>query len=295
MARICAITGKRPTKGKIIHRKGQSKKSGGIGTHVTKHTTRLFRRRPEHLDGKLIALVAPHAPAWRFGVALAMEQDQWIVTQGGYFDDMPATGEDGLLDFARTLAASDIAQLLAVAEPLTPPTRFAFPENRRWRYERLQRFPQGYIVFGDGLCSFNPIYGQGMTTAALEGLALDACLAQGPESLARRFFAKAMPIIDIPWQIAVGSDLRHPELTHLQTPLSRFMNWYIGKVHRAGATDPSVACAFLRVANLANSPGELFAPATLWRVLLGNLRRPGPPLSRDASPRRASFMEQARR
>src|SRR5438876_828931 len=64
-----------------------------IGVRIT-YTTRLFRRRPEHLDGKLIALVAPHAPAWRFGVALAMEQDQWIVTQGGYFDDMPATGED---------------------------------------------------------------------------------------------------------------------------------------------------------------------------------------------------------
>lgn len=43
MARICAITGKRPTKGKIINRKGQSKKSGGIGTHVTSTTTRLFR------------------------------------------------------------------------------------------------------------------------------------------------------------------------------------------------------------------------------------------------------------
>ncbi len=43
MSRICAVTGKRPVKGRIIHRKGQSKKSGGIGTHVTKKTTRRFR------------------------------------------------------------------------------------------------------------------------------------------------------------------------------------------------------------------------------------------------------------
>lgn len=43
MSRICQITGKRPTKGSIIHRKGQSKKSGGIGTHVTKVTKRKFR------------------------------------------------------------------------------------------------------------------------------------------------------------------------------------------------------------------------------------------------------------
>ena len=53
MARICAITGKRPTKGKIIHRKGQSKKSGGIGTHVTKHTTRLFRPNLQWIKVKL--------------------------------------------------------------------------------------------------------------------------------------------------------------------------------------------------------------------------------------------------
>ena len=43
MARICAVTGRRPVKGSIINRKGQSKKSGGIGTHVTSITKRKFR------------------------------------------------------------------------------------------------------------------------------------------------------------------------------------------------------------------------------------------------------------
>ncbi|MDR0340398.1 MAG: 50S ribosomal protein L28 [Puniceicoccales bacterium] len=43
MSRICAITGKRPIRGSSITRKGQSIKSGGIGTHVVKVTTRRFR------------------------------------------------------------------------------------------------------------------------------------------------------------------------------------------------------------------------------------------------------------
>jgi large subunit ribosomal protein L28 len=43
MSRICAVTGRRPVKGSIINRKGQSKKSGGIGTHVTSITKRKFR------------------------------------------------------------------------------------------------------------------------------------------------------------------------------------------------------------------------------------------------------------
>src|SRR5216683_1710607 len=53
MSRICAVTGRRPVKGKIIHRKGQSKKSGGIGTHVTTLTTRLFRPNLQWIKVKL--------------------------------------------------------------------------------------------------------------------------------------------------------------------------------------------------------------------------------------------------
>ncbi len=53
MARICAITGRRPVKGRIIHRKGQSKKSGGIGTHVTSLTRRKFRPNLQWIKVKL--------------------------------------------------------------------------------------------------------------------------------------------------------------------------------------------------------------------------------------------------
>jgi len=42
MSRICELTGKRPIKGSIIWRSGKSKKSGGIGTHVTAITKRRF-------------------------------------------------------------------------------------------------------------------------------------------------------------------------------------------------------------------------------------------------------------
>jgi hypothetical protein len=55
---------------------------------------------------------------------------------------------------------------------------------------------------------------------------LSWALQEGPNSLAERFFARAATIIDIPWQIAAGSDLRQPQLTDLQTSIGRFMNWY---------------------------------------------------------------------
>lgn len=53
MARICAITGRRPVKGSSINRKGQSKKSGGIGTHVTSITKRKFRPNLQRIRVKL--------------------------------------------------------------------------------------------------------------------------------------------------------------------------------------------------------------------------------------------------
>jgi hypothetical protein len=90
------------------------------------YATRFLRRRPEQLAGKRAALIAAHEPVWRFGVVLAVEHDRWIVTQGGYFDDMPGSGDGAFLDFARTLAAPDIAELLTTAEPLTAPVEFFF-------------------------------------------------------------------------------------------------------------------------------------------------------------------------
>jgi hypothetical protein len=69
-----------------------------------------------------------------------------------------------------------------------------------------------------------------------------------------------------------GNDLRHPRLSHQQSAIGRFMNWYIGKVHHAGAIDPAVACAFLRVANLMEPPTQLFAGGTVLKVVRGNLR-----------------------
>lgn len=235
------------------------------------YTTRMFRRRPGQLGGKKVALIAADAPIWRFGVALAMEDERWIVTLGGYFGDMPATNERAFLDFARTLPASDVADLLAAAEPVSDFTRFRFPASRRRHYERLDRFPEGYVVFGDALCSFNPVYGQGMTTAAVEGLALRDCLAEVGSGLGRRFFAKASTIIDTPWQIAAGGDLRHPRLERNQSRFNRFLNWYLGKLHKAAAHNTELARRFLRVANLTTSPATLLAPTTMLRVMFGNL------------------------
>jgi 2-polyprenyl-6-methoxyphenol hydroxylase-like FAD-dependent oxidoreductase len=143
----------------------------------------------------------------------------------------------------------------------------------RRRYEKLARFPENYLVFGDAICSFNPVYGQGMTVAAQEALALQQCLRAGSNNLARRFFEATARIVDIAWDIAVGNDLRHPQVDGARPPMLRFINWYIGKLHLAATRDSRLATAFLEVVNMMVPPPSLLSPTIAWRVWWANLQR----------------------
>lgn len=240
----------------------------GIG-----YTTRIYRRRPTDLSGKLAVVIAGSGPNWRNGVILRHAEDRWIVAIGGYFGDHAPDDDQMFAAFAGSLPTSEIYDIVAHAEPLGDFVRYRYPANLRRRYERLPRFPNGYLVFGDAICSFNPVYGQGMTVAAQEAACLRDCLEAGDADLARRFFAAASTAIDTPWDIAVGNDLRHPQVVGPRSPKVRFINWYIGKLHMAARHDARLATAFLEVANLEAPPAQLLHPATVLRVIRGNLGR----------------------
>ncbi len=240
----------------------------GIG-----YTTRVYRRRPTDLGGKMAVVVAGSGPNWRNGVVLYQTEDRWIVSIGGFFGDHAADDELLFAAFAGSLPTSDIYDIVAHAEPLSDFVSYRYPANLRRRYEKLSRFPSGYLVVGDAICSFNPVYGQGMTVAAQEAALLQQCLERGDADLARRFFAAATAAIDVPWDIAVGNDLRHPKVQGPRPLKVRFINWYIGKLHLAARHDAQLATDFLRVANLAAPPTLLLSPANLLRVIRGNFSR----------------------
>jgi 2-polyprenyl-6-methoxyphenol hydroxylase-like FAD-dependent oxidoreductase len=234
------------------------------------YMTRLYRRRSEHLGGKRAVILAACRPDWRMGVILAQEEDRWIVTLGGYFGDHAPSDEAGYLDFARSLQKPEIFEVIKDAEPLSPFAAYQFSANLRRHYEELKRFPEGFLAFGDALCSFNPIYGQGMTVACMEALALRDCLAAGAQGIASRFFKAASALIDVPWQIAVGSDLQHPAVQGARPAQVRFINWYLAKFYRAAQRDAVLATRFLEIANLMKSPPALLEPRMALRVWKGN-------------------------
>lgn len=234
------------------------------------YATRIYRRTPNDLSNATLLMITPEAPHDKRGAFMfPIEGDRWIVTAGGWVSDYPPTDEAGFLEFLRSLAAPDIYNVISRAEPLSEIMPYRFPANLRRHYEKLTSFPTGYLVMGDAICSFNPIYGQGMTSAALQAAALDGVLQKQPTGgdLARSFFKEAAKVVDIPWQLTVGEDFRYPETVGPKAPETDFINGYVARVHRATHNDPVVYGAFLQVMNLKKGPASLLHPKIVWRVL----------------------------
>jgi 2-polyprenyl-6-methoxyphenol hydroxylase-like FAD-dependent oxidoreductase len=238
------------------------------------YSSRFYRRDPRDLGGDLIVNVAGSPKNMRGCGMAAQEGDRWMVTLGGYFGDYPPTDEAGFLEFVRSLPVPEVYEVIRASTPLSDPVAFKVPANRRRRYENLKSFPEGFLVVGDGICSFTPIYGQGMTVAAMEAVALRDCLKAGTHRLARRFFKQAGKAIDVAWTITVVNDARLSGKPGARGPVERCLDRYMDRLHIAARHDTEVAAAFLRVANLLDAPAALLHPRIALRVLRANLRRP---------------------
>jgi 2-polyprenyl-6-methoxyphenol hydroxylase-like FAD-dependent oxidoreductase len=231
------------------------------------YATRTYRLPPDALGGDLGMLHAATPPHPRAGALLLLEGGRWMVTLAGILGDYPPTDPDGFLAFARSLRFPDLYQAIRDGEPLDAPVAFRFPASVRRRYERLDRFPDGLLVVGDAVCSFNPIYGQGMSVAAVEALLLRRHLERGVVPQPRRFFGDLARTVDVPWEIAVGGDLVFPGVQGRRTLKVRLVNAYLARLHAAAGHDARLAGAFLRVAGLVAPPESLLRPGVVLRVL----------------------------
>jgi 2-polyprenyl-6-methoxyphenol hydroxylase-like FAD-dependent oxidoreductase len=240
--------------------------------------TSAYFRRDVSVRPPLAAIIGAATPELpRPYVLVAQEPDEngaarWVAGVGGYAGDHVEPTLAAMQRRARAVGVDEIASLAERGEMLGSVIRYGFPHSQRRRYEGMRRFPRGYLLLGDALASFNPIYGQGMTAAACQAIALDTALAAGDGSVAKRFFRAAAKVIDAPWQLAVSSDLALPYVPGPRPLRVRIVNAYIARLQRAATHDPKVSVAFIRVIHLVAAPVSLFAPWIFLRVIFGGGR-----------------------
>lgn len=237
-----------------------------VRANIAYATREYVRNKP--LPSGLAASISSLSPSYPYSVVLLpIEGDRWIITLIGIGDDIPPVDVKGFEEFARRMPMADLHDVIDHAEPLTEPRRFRVPASVRRRFELLKEVPAGYLVMGDALCAFNPVYGQGMTVAAVEAMVLRDCLNESRDDVPRRFYRQAARFIDIPWDMAAGGDLAVPTTVGRRTMKVRFLNRYIAKVLRAAEVDTVVSLTFHQTVNLTSRPERLFAPHMLKRVL----------------------------
>jgi flavin-dependent dehydrogenase len=236
-----------------------------------------FYRRPEGFQADWKAAYVQVAPPdqKRAGVIFPVEGGRWMVTLGGCGKDYPPTDEAGFLEFSRSLPSPMLYEAIRSAEPLSPLVGHRATENRVRHYERLDRWPERFVVVGDAACSFNPVYGQGMTTAALGARLLGQCLTAGHatgsgpccDGLARRFQKELARVNRAPWLLATGEDYRVRE-TEGEPPgwSMRFMHRYIDEIVKLSTKNTGVRLRFLQVFHMLKSPPSLFRPGLVARV-----------------------------
>jgi 2-polyprenyl-6-methoxyphenol hydroxylase-like FAD-dependent oxidoreductase len=256
--------------------------SGVLDPPVTKvgidigYSSFFLRRAPEDFEGKLL-LSIENPGSFRGGAIVPVEGDRWQVTLSGVHGDVPPATDHEVVDFAATLSTPAVAQLIRHCERLSDIETYRFPSSQRRHYEKVRALPPGLVTLGDASSSFDPIYGQGMTSSALQAAALGAVAARGgllSDELPKRFHRKAARIIEAPWRIAVGGDFGHPSTVGDRPVGTAQLNGYIVRVIHAAHASLPVARSLNRVLQLEDPPAALLGPAMVARVLRASRQSP---------------------
>ncbi|MEU9354957.1 FAD-dependent monooxygenase [Streptomyces griseoloalbus] len=252
------------------------------------YATRIYRA-PGSTAGSNFPLINVQAnPAkapGQGGIILPIEGGRWIVTLSGTRGGEPTADPDAFVPFARGLGDPIIGELLQHADPLSDVTTTRSTANRRRYYEKMPTWPDGFVVLGDAIAGYNPVYGHGLTVAAQCALAvrdrLRAQMLTAPGT-ARALQAAAAKPVAAAWDLAVGQDALYPGATDTPpTAAERFLARFVDRAVETGANNPRALAALLDVMSLEKPATRLFSPDMIRPMLLGPRRPPlaEPPLT----------------
>ena len=247
-----------------------------VNAHIG-YASRLYRI-PENFnaDWKCAFVQAAPPERKRGGILFTVEGNRWLVTLIGGGGDYPPSDESKFLEFARSLPVPTIYDAIRDAEPLSPIRTHRATENRLRLFERSGSLPDNFIALGDAVCAFNPVYGQGMTIAALGALTLEQTLSDkqrlrsgvGFKGFSGRFQRELAKVNKAPWMMATGEDFRYREVEGgSPNRMTNFMHTYMDQVVQLATVSTVVRSVLLRAFSMLVPPAALFHPTILFRVL----------------------------
>ncbi|GAA1886786.1 NAD(P)/FAD-dependent oxidoreductase [Streptantibioticus ferralitis] len=221
------------------------------------------------------AISTPQGPYRDSFAAARVEGGRWMVVVAAYGQDRPTRAPE---EFIRRCQDSRIRPIDEIASrcPMEGEvTTYTMADSRRRMFTALHRFPAGLVAVGDSVASFNPVYGQGMTSALLQGSCLSAYLRSGAslDQPAWDYFRRVRVIVDAAWGLSTLMDLALPHVDGPYPRGYRFTRWYSEVFNRATFTDPDLHRLFLEVAHMRKHPRALSRPGTvaaLTRALLAS-------------------------
>lgn len=249
--------------------------------------------RERHVDSGLanatrVYRVPPGAPDWpmtlvqadpwsgrpgRSGMIVPIEDGRWMVSLGGMRGSEPPKDPDAFVAYALNLPSPLVGRLIEAAEPLGPVHVSRSTSNSRRYLEDARLWPERLVAIGDAAATFNPIYGQGMSAAALGARALaQAVREHGIEApgLARRVQRTVARAARGAWTAAVSTDVLYPGVEGARPTVGdRLAAAYSRRLNHAATGSYAAACALWDVTTLRTSPARLFRPDALLHALTG--------------------------
>ncbi len=230
------------------------------------YASRTYRGRIPLETGVVVAALPATGTG---GLVLPVEQDRWLVCAVGFGALRPGRDPAAFLDALAALRDPAVLDIALALEPEGEVRVHRQTGNRRYAYGRAGGWRPGLLVVGDALCAFDPVYGQGITVAAMQAEVLGTALQRPPTSLAgtRRLQRRLAAVADLPWAVATSEDLRMPSSEGEQDRRQRLFSVWTRRLTRlAAGGDEDCTRAFASVYHLMGSPRRLFGPGVVVAV-----------------------------
>lgn len=236
------------------------------------YVTGIFRAE-SFADGKpMVSMLRESPPGKRGGAVMPIEDTRWMVTLNGRQGDVPPIDMDGFLAYAKSLPDPVIYDRIRNSKLEGRLQRFIIAQSYWRHYEQMAQFPERLIPLGDAVAGFNPVFGQGMSAAAVDAEqlkhVLDARASAGGDltALHQDYFPRVAEVVGAAWNGTATYDLMYDTTVGERPDDYPMRRAAFLAMQELGAEDKQLRRQQIRVGNMLDAPATLFTEEVLNRL-----------------------------